>query len=97
PNMRKLAVPPGEIVTDSGCTVDIPVDDVAFIWEIEIVYPNAFESLITISPFDAHAAEAGWNPVIPVIPEKDRKDEGVNIPMLYRTTATMTIMRIAQP
>ena len=97
PNRRNSLVCPGFIVTDTGCTDDTPVDDVAFICDIEIVYPKASESLTTISPFDAHAAEAGWNPVIPVTPEKDRKDDGENIPMLYRTTATMTIIKMAQP
>ena len=62
------------------------------------VHPNTDKHLTPLGKNKrSQAADAGWKPDNPVIPEKDRKDEGENIPILYKTTATMTMIRIAQP
>ncbi len=64
---------------------------------IDMVYPMVFDRARFIVPFDRHIADAGCNNDSPVTFEDEIKEEGVKIPMLYRITATMTIIKMAQP
>ena len=90
-----MYVPCGDIVW-FGNTVSVTPLDVTFILVTLIVWPKLFPNWSLSPPFAIQRACGLPNPEKPVI-VAEADEEGLNMPREYRTPATMTMIKMAQP
>ena len=91
-----------EVMIGFGSTVEVGVNtsvfpfDVAEMFFINILCPTVSPTAILNTPFAVQIALLTGVAEKPVIVD-EMLDAGLNMPILYRITATMTMISIAQP
>ena len=95
PKIRNLLEDEGRSMDDQFSVPVCPLDPVTLIFVMFMLCPRPLTSCITKAPPGAQPP-ATFNPEKPVM-EMEVEDDGLNIPIEYRTAATMTMISMAQP